>query len=37
MVNNSTSINQMNNHLSPQIIENKKNPQHMKLEIQVLA
>jgi len=27
----------MNNHLSPQLIEHKKNQWHMMLEIQVLA
>ena len=38
MVNNSPSINKMNNYLSPQILEYiKKRPQHMMLEIQVLA
>ena len=40
MVNNSTNyINKMSNHLSAPIIEqtNKKKPQHMMLEIQVLA
>jgi hypothetical protein len=33
MVNNSTNINKTNNHLSPQIIEHKKGPGHMELEI----
>jgi len=28
MVNNSTNINKMNNHLSPQLIEHKKNQWH---------
>ena len=35
MVNKSANINKMNNDLSPQIIEKK--PQHVALEIQVLA
>ena len=34
---NYTNIDKMNNHLSPQIIEHKKGPQQMMLEIQVLA
>ena len=37
MVNNSTNINKMYNHLLPQIIEHKKRPRHMTLDIQVLA
>ena len=37
MVNNSTNINKKNNHLSPQIIEHKKGPRHMALDIQVLG
>jgi hypothetical protein len=37
MVNNSTIINKTSNHLSPQNIEHKKDPQHMAIEIQVLA
>ena len=37
MVNNSTIINKTSNHLSPQSIEHKKDPQHMAIEIQVLA
>ena len=38
MVNNSTSLNKTNDHLSPQIIEDEKIPNwHMTLKIQVLA
>ena len=37
MVSNCTNINKTNNHLSSQIIENKKGSGHMVLEIQVLA
>ena len=52
MVNNSTNINKMSNHLSPKeslnsdgqqfssqlnSLNTKKGPQHMALEIQVLA
>ena len=33
MVNNSTNINNMNNHLSSQYIEHKKRAQHLTLEI----
>jgi hypothetical protein len=36
-VNNSTNINKMNNNLSSQLAEHKKIPQHMTLEIKVLA
>jgi hypothetical protein len=36
MVNYSTNINERNNHISPQNI-GKKNPQHIMLEIMVLA
>jgi len=32
-----TNINKANNHLSPQIIHDRKRPRHMALEIQVLA
>jgi hypothetical protein len=37
MVNNSTNINKTNNHLSHCLTEHKKNPQHLTLEIKVLA
>ena len=37
MVNNSTNINKTNNHLLPKTIEHKEIPQHMALEILVLA
>jgi hypothetical protein len=37
MANNSININKMNNYLSPQIIEDKKRPQHMMLEILTLG
>jgi len=37
MFNNSTNINKTNNHLSPEITEHKKRPQHMMLEIQFVA
>ena len=37
MVNNSTNINKMNNHLSPSLTEHKKNPWNTTLEIQVFA
>ena len=37
MVNNFTNINNINSHLSPQIIENRKGPWHMTLEIQVFG
>jgi hypothetical protein len=38
VVNNSTKINKTNNHLSPSLTEQtKKGPQHMTVEIQVLA
>ena len=37
MVNNFTHINNMNNHLSSQIIEHKKEQQHMTMEIQGLG
>jgi hypothetical protein len=37
MVNNSTNINEMSNHLSPQLTEHKKRPRHMTLEIQALV
>jgi hypothetical protein len=37
MVNNSTTINKVNNLVSPQLIEHIKSPWHMMLEIQVLA
>jgi hypothetical protein len=41
MVNNSVNFNKINNHLSSQIIERtntqKKKPQHMVMEIQVLT
>ena len=38
MVNNSTNINKTNNHLSPQIIKNKKDYDiYMGLKIQVLV
>jgi hypothetical protein len=36
MVNIATNINKTNNHLSPEIIEQKK-PWHMALEIQILV
>jgi hypothetical protein len=36
MLNNSTNINKVNIHPSPQLIEFKKRPRHMTLEIQVL-
>jgi hypothetical protein len=32
-VNKSTNINKANNHLTPQSLNIKKNPQHMALEI----
>ena len=35
MVNNSININKMNNHISPQVIEHKRRPQHMLIEIQI--
>ena len=35
--NNSTNTNKMNYHPSLQTIEHKKRPQHIALEIQVLA
>jgi len=37
MVNNFISINETNNHLSPQTNEQKKRPQMMALENQVMA
>ena len=37
MVNNSTDINKTHNHLSSSLTEHKYKPQHMMLEIQVLA
>jgi hypothetical protein len=37
MVNNSANINRISNLLSPQIIETQKTPQHMALEIQIVA
>jgi hypothetical protein len=37
MANNFANINKTNNHLWPRFIENKKIPQHMTLEIHVLA
>jgi hypothetical protein len=37
IVSNFTNMNKMNKHISPQIIVHKKCPQHMALDIQVLA
>ena len=37
MVNNSTNINNTNDHFSAHITEHKKGPLHMALEIQDLA
>jgi hypothetical protein len=37
MVNNSTNINKINNHLSPQLIKHKKKTRHTMLKIQVLT
>jgi hypothetical protein len=37
MVNKSTKMNTTNNHLSPQIIEHIRVPQHITLEMQVSA
>jgi hypothetical protein len=37
MVNNSTNINKTNYHLSPETIEQEKEPRHMALEIHILA
>jgi NurA-like 5'-3' nuclease len=37
MVNNNTNINNMNSTLLPQIIDEKKEPRHMMLEIHVLG
>ena len=37
MVNNNTNINNMNSTLLPQIINEKKEPRHMMLEIHVLG
>jgi hypothetical protein len=36
MIINSTNNNKTNNYLSSELIENKKNPRHMTLEIHVL-
>jgi hypothetical protein len=37
MVNNSTDINKINDGISSSLIEHKKGPRYMMLEIQVLA
>jgi hypothetical protein len=37
MVNTYSNVNKTNNHRSPELIEHKKRPLHMTLEIQVLA
>ena len=37
MVNNATNIKKTNNHLEPQVIEHKKRPRHITLEIQLLV
>jgi len=37
MINNSININKTNDYNSPQIIDHKKKPRHMLMEIQVLS